>query len=307
VTGRYDRSMELTPQALRDVEFREKLRGYHQDDVDDFLEEVAVALDALLTRLQVAEAGAAAPSLEASPAADPVVAEQVSEDTLRRTLLLAQRTADLAVAEAEESARSIIAGAQSEASRIMAEAEGNAAATAKAAQTKAEGLLADLEHRRGGLEREVASLQGWASQQRDRLRDVLSDQIRALDIWLATSGTPRPVTARPAAPAASGPAPHGGDAPVQAGATARGADAPALLGAATPPAAETGAAVAASSAAPEGAAVDAGPEDAAPAGATPMPLPPVSVPEEEQVVTLPEGETPPVAEEGASGRIFRRR
>jgi hypothetical protein len=38
-----------------------------------------------------------------------------------------------------------------------------------------------------------------------------------------------------------------------------------------------------------------------------MPLPPVSVPEEEQVVTLPEGETPPVAEEGASGRIFRRR
>jgi DivIVA domain-containing protein len=37
--------MDLTPQTLRDVEFREKLRGYHPDDVDDFLEEAAVALE----------------------------------------------------------------------------------------------------------------------------------------------------------------------------------------------------------------------------------------------------------------------
>src|SRR5215469_7777405 len=101
--------MDLTPQTLRDVEFREKLRGYHPDDVDDFLEEVAVALDGLLARLRVAEAGAAgggSPALvQPSPQpADPTL----SEGTLSRAILLAQRTADIAVAEAEESARQIL-------------------------------------------------------------------------------------------------------------------------------------------------------------------------------------------------------
>ena len=51
--------MDLTPQTLRDVEFREKLRGYHPDDVDDFLEEVAVAVDGMLARLRATEAGTA--------------------------------------------------------------------------------------------------------------------------------------------------------------------------------------------------------------------------------------------------------
>src|ERR1700686_197520 len=123
--------MDLTPQTLRDVEFREKLRGYHPDDVDDFLEGAAVALEQLLGRLQVAESTAAA-GVEAPPVAVqpvPVAAEpsDVSEDTLRRTLLLAQRTADAAIADAEESARKLLDTATSEANRVMAEAEAKAA------------------------------------------------------------------------------------------------------------------------------------------------------------------------------------
>ena len=30
--------MDLTPQDVRDVQFREKMRGYHQDDVDQYFE-----------------------------------------------------------------------------------------------------------------------------------------------------------------------------------------------------------------------------------------------------------------------------
>ena len=44
--------MELTPQELREVEFRERWRGYDPDDVDDFLERAAVALDELHDRLR---------------------------------------------------------------------------------------------------------------------------------------------------------------------------------------------------------------------------------------------------------------
>jgi hypothetical protein len=85
------------------------------------------------------------------------------------------------------------------------------------ARARTESAVADLEQRKIGLEREVAALQAWATQQRDRLRDVLSDQMRALDIWLATSGTPRPLSARSAqtAPTAPEPEPEPAPAPVE--------------------------------------------------------------------------------------------
>src|ERR1700730_2288708 len=164
--------MDLTPQTLRDVEFREKLRGYHPDDVDDFLEEVAVAVDGLLGRLRTLEGAAArgpAPPSPTTPAlvvapegppADPTL----SEGTLSRALLLAQRTADLAVAEAEDSARKILDDARSEADRILAEMQAKVAAMTDEARGAAETSVAELEQRRTGLEREVSALQSWASQ-----------------------------------------------------------------------------------------------------------------------------------------------
>jgi len=210
--------MDLTPQVLRDVEFREKLRGYHPDDVDDFLEEVAVALDGLLTRLRAAEAAAAgmpAPAAVPAPAPAPA-ASNVDESAISRALLLAQRTADLAVAEAEASARQILDEARAEADRILADTQAKVAAMTEEAKASAEASVAELDQRRAGLEREVTALQAWATQHRDRLRDVLSDQLRSLDIWLATSTVPRPATrlAAGAAPVVVDAAPA---APVPAG------------------------------------------------------------------------------------------
>ena len=46
--------MEISGRILREVEFRDRLRGYDTDEVDEFLEKVAVAVDEL-----VAELGAA--------------------------------------------------------------------------------------------------------------------------------------------------------------------------------------------------------------------------------------------------------
>lgn len=213
--------MDLTPQTLREVEFREKLRGYHPDDVDDFLEQAAVGLEALLARLRAAEAAASAAGgqpARVAPADGAPDVGPVSAETLHRTLLLAQRTADAAVAEAEESARLMVEAAREEAQQIVADAEGKAATTARDARVKAEVAVADLEQRRSGLEREVTSLQAWASQQRDRLRDVLTDQVRALDIWLATSGTPKPAPPRSSLVKAGGPSPFTAAAGTPAGA-----------------------------------------------------------------------------------------
>ena len=208
--------MDLTPQTLRDVEFREKLRGYHPDDVDDFLEEVAVALDGVLTRLRSAEAAAGGamptPAAVSAPVAAAAVSDpNLSEGTLSRALLLAQRTADLAVAEAEQSARQLLDEARAEADRILAETQAKVGAMTEEARSSAESAVAELDQRRVALEREVAALQSWAAQHRDRLREVLSDQLRSLDIWLATSAVPRPAT-RTVAPAVPS-APEASDAP----------------------------------------------------------------------------------------------
>ena len=213
--------MDLTPQTLRDVEFREKLRGYHPDDVDDFLEEVAVALDGLLARLRAAEAVAS--GMASAPAAAPAPAQPsdptLSEGTLSRAILLAQRAADAAVAEAEESARQILDDARAEADRVLADTQGKVAAMTEEARAAAEASVGELDQRRAALEREVASLQTWATKHRDSLREVLSDQLRSLDVWL-TSAVPRPPSrpmTRPSMtvgePTAAMPAVEAADAP----------------------------------------------------------------------------------------------
>ena len=36
--------MDVTPQVINEVEFHQKMRGYDPDEVDDFLERIAVAV-----------------------------------------------------------------------------------------------------------------------------------------------------------------------------------------------------------------------------------------------------------------------
>ena len=85
--------MDVSPKMLRDVEFREKMRGYHPEDVDQFLEQVAAGVEVLQDRLRQAVERAQRAEAAAAEAGD-------SDETLRKTLVLAQRTADLPLAVA---------------------------------------------------------------------------------------------------------------------------------------------------------------------------------------------------------------
>ncbi|MFQ5558405.1 MAG: DivIVA domain-containing protein, partial [Acidimicrobiales bacterium] len=68
-----------------------------------------------------------------------------TEQTLTRTLVLAQRTADTAVAEAEEQAASILAAAEQKASAMLADADRRANAAVSAAETQAEARLGECD------------------------------------------------------------------------------------------------------------------------------------------------------------------
>ena len=144
--------MELTPKLLTDVQFGDQRKGgYSKDEVDDFLERVAVAVGELLRRLDEAEAEVARLGRE--------LAERPDEDEVRRTLVLAQRTAVSAVEEARAEAREIV----------------------EAAELEARAKVDDLEGRRAVLQRELAQLQAFVDQNRQRLIEELRRQLDDLE------------------------------------------------------------------------------------------------------------------------------
>ncbi|NNN13787.1 MAG: DivIVA domain-containing protein [Acidimicrobiaceae bacterium] len=118
------KELEIGSKVVREVEFRERIRGYHQDDVDEFLEKVALGIEILEDRLKEAERRAELAEESAGSQAGPGAVQVVpmaEDDIIQRTLLLAQRTADQVLAEARENAERIQAAAQEEASGLLDE------------------------------------------------------------------------------------------------------------------------------------------------------------------------------------------
>lgn len=166
--------MEVSPQTIRDVEFREKLRGYHQDDVDEFLERVAAGVEILQDRLRQATERAVRAEQQSAEARE-------DDESLRRTLVLAQRTADLAVREAQEQAARIVAGAESEAAAKVAEATEEADRLFREAHAQ---LWADVERLADARERlraDAVNLARYLDEQRALARAALTDAARRLD------------------------------------------------------------------------------------------------------------------------------
>ncbi len=158
--------MDLTPETLRSATFRDKLRGYHPDDVDEFLESVARGLEVLLARLRDATERARS-SQPATP--------QVNTDEAVRTLSLAQRTADLAVREAKLEAERLVKAAEDRAHHIVGTAESNAVHIAEEAQTELRADLERLQAARDQLFGEVSTLGAWLEGERGRIRRALID------------------------------------------------------------------------------------------------------------------------------------
>ncbi len=193
--------MALTPIEVENTQFRVAFRGYAVDEVDAFLDRVQSELARLLSEQQ----HATAPAQAAAPAA-PVpsaVSGTEGQEAALRTLLLAQRTADEAVAEARAEAEQIRAAARDEAGSMLASAREEAETTRTSARTEAEGVLAasraeaagldeqiaqrleaalgDLDRRRQRLEASIEQLRAFEREYRTRLRAYLEGQLRELD------------------------------------------------------------------------------------------------------------------------------
>jgi cell division initiation protein len=173
--------MEVSPKTFREVEFREKMRGYHPEDVDQFLEQMATAVEAINERLQQADERVHQADERVQRAEAAAAEAGNSDETLRRTLVLAQRTADLAVQEAREQASQLVASAEQQAQGIMSEAEDRARRLHGEALADVHAELAKLEATRAQAQQEVDALSRWATEHRAHLTASLREALAQID------------------------------------------------------------------------------------------------------------------------------
>ncbi len=186
--------MELNPQRVRSAEFKTAKRGLDPEEVRRFLGEVADQLElaqnqstameararAAVARLQELSDGASTQAAAAS-SDDVATASAEQAETISRTLLLAQRTADTTIAEAQAERQRLIQAATDEAAatldstremsaRLMDEAREEARRLGESERMAVASEVDSLKARRDFLESDVAHLEQFLAAERARLR-----------------------------------------------------------------------------------------------------------------------------------------
>jgi DivIVA domain-containing protein len=217
--------MDLTTELLDNAAFREaKRNGYNTQDVDEFIEQVKVEYshhDTLVQEAQqradAAEERVADAERRAAEATERASAASDADETLKRTLVLAQRTADAAIKEAEDQASRTLTSAQDQAARLLAdaqeatararaEAEGEARRAQEEARSRVLAELRDLEAARDQLSGDVDNLERHLEEQRDRVRVASGELQRLLDDPAALQGVAAPVLSDVVVPSQPAPA-----------------------------------------------------------------------------------------------------
>lgn len=198
---------EITPTEVAGASFKTVRKGYDPDEVDAFLDRAAKALEeaqqqaaameararAAVARLQELSTAqeSAAPAAPPPAAAEPAVSVGPDEaETISRTLLLAQRTADTTVAEARAEAERILGEARVEAeatidstremsAKLLEDARADARRSTEAERLAAENEVQSLVARREFLLGDVDQVEQFLVDQRERLR-AAARQIEAL-------------------------------------------------------------------------------------------------------------------------------
>ena len=143
--------MELSPEAIVGVEFGTVRKGYDPEEVRQFLMQVARGVEEMRTQLVTSDNRARAalaklqevssqPARSVAPVAAPVsaLADQSADmETISRTLMVAQKTADNLVAEAQTQSAQIVSAAEERARAIVAEAERRSAERVAASENEA--------------------------------------------------------------------------------------------------------------------------------------------------------------------------
>jgi DivIVA domain-containing protein len=165
--------MEITPQELRDTEIHSEIRGYSRDEVNDLLERAAQAIEASNQRVTQLQDRLSSAQSEA-------VRTRETEDILHRTLLLAQRAADEAVAEATAKSKQMLDDAETNSRRLIADSEAEARLKGETERRRLEEEIVELAGRRDTLLTDVDSLTQFETEYRERMLRSLETDLTQL-------------------------------------------------------------------------------------------------------------------------------
>ena len=166
--------MAITPADIEKKTFSTALRGYDLDEVDDFLDEMVVAVRELEEELARAreriaqlEQDPGAPTPSPIPAeAPPAPAPGIDESAVGRALVAAQQAADRILEEARDEAERVVSEARSE----------------------ADTFARDRDQRRAAMEAEMADMTGLVAGVRTQLAvlaTTVADKLDEMDAAVA--------------------------------------------------------------------------------------------------------------------------
>lgn len=178
--------MDVSSSLSGPKEFRIVKRGYDPDEVDAFLDQIALGVSELKRKLaEAADAAAAAP-------AGPTAEDEARAEEIHRALILAQRAADEELRKATEEAEAIRADAQAAAddSRVQSDAaaaQKRSAVEEEVARRREEGRSAlleeirELEAIRDSLAGDVVVLERHVDEQREVVQAAIGELQSLLD------------------------------------------------------------------------------------------------------------------------------
>jgi hypothetical protein len=107
---------------------------------------------------------------------------------LQRTLVLAQKTADEAIAEAQQRARTMLEESETKAHTLVTEAEETSRRIAENERQRLESEVQDLSSRRDTLSADVEALEKYEREYRSRLRKAIETELDSLGKFTGPQG-----------------------------------------------------------------------------------------------------------------------
>lgn len=162
--------MALTPLDIQNKDFSTKMRGYNQDDVDDFLDQVTRDYEDALQKNRELEK-----SLK--HAEEKLQYFNELKDALNQSIIVAQDTADKVKSSANKESEMIITSADNQAKEILVEAERKSNAMIADAEAKSTQILAEAIERARQLAGETEDLKKKTRVFHQRLSLMLETQL----------------------------------------------------------------------------------------------------------------------------------
>ncbi len=152
----------LTPMDIRDKTFNVKMRGYDQDQVNDFLDQIIADYEVVLKQQEETAA-------ELKTVKEAVSRYEGMKDAMNQSIIVAQEAADR-----------VRAAAEAEAAEVRQKAQDDAEATLNEAHSKSDDVLTQADDQSRRLALQTEDLRQNAKQFRDHLVLLLQAELETV-------------------------------------------------------------------------------------------------------------------------------